>query len=494
MPQRKPAVTADAERSRSARIAEYFVLSAPLAAALAFGVVEPWARAAWVVFAFVPALLLRFPFDACSGAFFAFGAVAVAQSIVTLDPNGPARAFGSVVPGASADNAAAWFAAAFLSSSAAALRSRDSSFTRRLAVALAASSVTVAVVGFIQISDGNTAIYGMRVVMSGVTPFAGFYNRNHAAAFLGTGALMAFALWTTMRRTGSPLDHRAKQATWLVPVALIWAAMWSTESRGALVAHAATLALFIGLPLWGFAAAAALLGWAASRNSSLPIRMDIYAATASAVLDRPFAGWGAGAFPSVSPSFIPGKIGFVSHAHSSFLDAAFEFGLPLACAGAALAIPRAFHVLRAKDPIERAFAAAAAFSLLHAVIESTLFAGANLAMLALCLSACAPSRPFHSWARLAAPAAALFAFAAAWDGARDSFSRLTRAAYFSNSPLADDYLKPGEPREMIRKYDDARRSPWDWKLSAVRRAALFALSRGGDSELFADRLRSQRGS
>lgn len=473
-----------AETGKFRRLAEVFVLSAPLFGAAAFGLVEYWSRWLFLIWALIPAFLLRPALDVRWGVFLGVGIIALLQSLRPWSPDAPSMLFGTADATLSVYAASGWVSAALLAGAACSLQDKDPDFIRRLAYSIAGTAILVAAVGLIQMAEGNAAIYGIRVVMSAVYPFAGFYNRNHAACFMGVGAILAMGLYLEHRPVGFGPDAWAKRVTLAFPILFLWAAIWATESRGALAILFVAVVLLLQPRLsllFGIGSAAA--GWAVI-NSSLPQRVEIYRSTLMAVWDRWPLGWGAGAFAVASPVYMSRAIdGRVPHAHSDWLQFMLEFGMPAGLFLSAVTCVALQRTVVGTTGLRRAFGAAAAFVLLHAGVESPLFAGANLAILALC----AASFPTHglrlpSWTKAAALAAAAYALAAGSPAAVDSFGRLTTAAYFASDSVADDLTGAGGGRELISRYSDPARDVWDARRSRLRAQTLSSLGRRRDAE------------
>ncbi|MDD5302612.1 MAG: O-antigen ligase family protein [Elusimicrobia bacterium] len=473
-----------ADISKSRRLAEFFVLSAPLLGAAAFGLVEHWSRWFFLVWSLVPYLLLRPPVDARWGVFLGVGVLALLQSLRPWSPDAPAILFGTADAALSLYAASGWISAALLAASACSLRDEDPGFIRRLAVSIVATALLLAAVGLVQMANGNAAIYGVRVVMSAVYPFAGFYNRNHAACFLGVGAILAMGLYLDQCPAESRVDTLAKRATLAFPVLLLWGAIWATDSRAAIAIQLLAVVLLFRpsfLLLFGVAAGTGSL---AVVNSSFSQRCEIYRSTLVAVWDRWPWGWGAGVFGIAAPVYMSRAAGGnVPHAHSDWLQLVFEFGVPIGVcllAGAWVVLVR---TMVSATGMQRAFGAAVTFVLLHAAVECPLFAGVNLAVLALCFASF-PTLGFRlpEWTRIVVFAVGSYVLVASSPAALDSFHRLTTAAYFAKDQVADDLIGKTSGRELLSRYSDPARGVWNPWRQAIRARALFDLGRGRDAE------------
>lgn len=188
-----------------------------------------------------------------------------------------------------------------------------------------------------------------------------FVSRNAFAAYLGLG-LMAMAGAVEARR-------RAGAGIWpfYPPGALVLlAGLAATESRGGLVATltgltavAALWASREGRPRAWLAAAAgvggltvAMAAWLGPRLTALSEaaarRGDIYAVALDAVAARPWLGHGAGSFAEVFSTRRPVDLDrVVTEAHSVYLHAAVEWGLPATVSMTAVALALGFACMRA---------------------------------------------------------------------------------------------------------------------------------------------------
>lgn len=461
------------------------VLAAPLVGAGAFGLVEPWSRWIFLLIATAAASILRPGLSVVSSVLIATGLIALLQSAFSAPPDSPSGFFTSASSVASMDAAATWLSAGLLSAVVTELREGDADFLRRLAYALVATAVIVSVIGLLQMADGNTAIYGWRIVMSAVYPFAGFYNRNHAACFIGIAMVLGAGLYCEQLPVSSRIDAVAKRITLASPLLLLGGAIWATESRAAIAAVAAAF-MSIRRPTRAFIIVAVLgAGALAVFRSSLIQRWDIYRSVWTVVCDRWLFGWGAGAFMSASPAFtIRGLGGVLPHAHSSWLDLMFDFGIPFSLfllAGAGCIIGSA---LRSAQGLIRFFAAAAAFVFLHSAVESSMFAGVNLATFGMCLGTL-PMARYRSAAHSPVAVAcgvSLVCMTLLGPRAFDSFRRLSSEAYYAKDVVADDIRGNPDSRTILVRYRDAGREVWDARRSALRARALQDLGRSRDSE------------
>jgi O-antigen ligase len=220
------------------------------------------------------------------------------------------------------------------------------------------------------------AAYGLTVMLLGLDSIlfypkwayhesltATFVNRNHFATYAGLGLLATVGLLGRQWREAS-LEagiHRDPQAAFADQFG----------ARGWLLAGAATVqafALLLSHSRAGFAAtvlgfaALAALGWLGRRERPRPAeaaalvaaglvvlaavmlaalgggeaalsdRAAIYRATLAGIAERPWAGHGAGSFPELVMRHVGGPLALgselVERAHNTYLEVAFELGLP----------------------------------------------------------------------------------------------------------------------------------------------------------------------
>lgn len=320
---------------------------------LAFGAVEPWSEALVFMLAAVGFLSMArgsLPLPSTGqatliGVFCVLAGYSFLQSLNPVDPTAPAPLLPHTVSRSDSVSAAFRFsacaAAAWLSASV----TKDRAALVRFSWAILSIGAVIALIGLLQLADGNSRLYGLRGYMSGVNPFGPFYNRNHAAAllslscFAGVGILLDRA---AHRGDAAPrlstADFIAAQSLVLFLVGMVLfglaatgsraavaavgvaAALWALSSRGGKFAAAGAVVLFGGM---AFAVSAAKGGLA----SSVAQRASIYASTWSLVGDAPLFGRGFGSFPFLMPAYQGhGLGGMVKQAHSDPLQLFAEGG------------------------------------------------------------------------------------------------------------------------------------------------------------------------
>lgn len=475
------------------RAAEFFLLSAPFVGAGAFGVVEPWSRWLMLAWATPPCLILR-PGGVACVAFLAPAAVALVQHRFPFTPDGPALAFGSAAPDASLQTAAVWLSAALLGGSASRLAAEDAAFSRRLAWAIAWAALAVAAVGLAQMADGNSVIYWLRTVKSAVYPFAGFYNRNHAATFIGVAAILYAGLLIETRPVGSALDNAAKRVTLAIPLLALIGAILATESRAALAALAVALAVLVRVRPVVLAGGAAAAGLWALYRSTFPLRLQIYESAMDGAMDRWLGGWGAGSFEVVAPVYMRRSLGgAVPHAHSDWLQLVFEFGFPLGLALLGAAFVGAAWRLPTSTGMTRAYATALLFVVIHAAVEAPLFTGVNLAVAGLCAGVLFTARRSEGWLRYALLVSLIYVSVAAAAPAADSLQRLGSAAYYPKDTIDDDLAGQSGGRELLARHAEPADRVLDARRILLRARALGQLGRPADAGREMSRWRSLTG-
>lgn len=341
--------------STPSRVAAETALILCLAAGpLAFGAVEPWSEA--LVFLLVAAgffAVMRgsVPVPSRSqaaliGAFSFLALYAFIQSLNPVDPTGPVPVLPHTVSRSDSLTAAFRFSACAAAAWLSCAVTKERANLVRFSWAVLSIGAVIALIGLLQLADGNSRLYGVRWYQSGVNPFGPFYNRNHAAAllslscFAGVGILLDRA---AHRRDATPrlsaADFVAAQGlvVFLVLMVLIGlvatgsraavaavgaaAALWALSTRGGRFVAAGSAVLFIGL---GLAVSAAKGGLA----SSVAQRASIYSSTWSLIGDASLFGRGFGSFPFLMPAYQGHNMGgAVFQAHSDPLQALSEGGI-----------------------------------------------------------------------------------------------------------------------------------------------------------------------
>ncbi|MEM7318999.1 MAG: O-antigen ligase family protein [Pseudomonadota bacterium] len=214
------------------------------------------------------------------------------------------------------------------------------------------------------------AVYGLAAVWIGANPITGpsaypgsvtasFVNRNAYAMYSGIGAMacltslalrlpgdrvltfrgfldLAFArgpvfsagfcvLLTAVAMTGS----RAGAASVLVGLLVLACTVVTPKRRGSITAVLCVLALPLIFAAWN---ADELWNRLADANLLENKRLALYAVIIQAIAERPWTGYGLGAFQDAFRSHMPAGFSAADWdlAHSSYLENAFELGLPAA--------------------------------------------------------------------------------------------------------------------------------------------------------------------
>ena len=217
------------------------------------------------------------------------------------------------------------------------------------------------------------ALFGLGVRLVGVNPLipgderpyvvSTFINRNSYATYAAFGMIVNLGVYLHLvrEREGETEQHRRLRAFierffrvgWIYAFGflLCLSALLLTESRGGFLAGMVGLAVFaaasgkafrrnlaISVPLlllFGIYAVA-LSGAVVERvfGVTQDARFLIYPEIWQGVLDRPWLGHGLGAFEEVFRRLVPldAAVGEWEKAHNSYLENAFELGLPAAAA------------------------------------------------------------------------------------------------------------------------------------------------------------------
>jgi len=187
-------------------------------------------------------------------------------------------------------------------------------------------------------------LFWSRTPETGGTVFGAYVNRNHYAGLMEL--LVPLLLVAALRRD----VEYPKRLLFAFAALLMSTSVFVSGSRGGMLALAiqfGVLALLwrpIGSRKWGLLAGTvvlvALVGWlggmqVADRLGTLAnaggksnMRLLIVQDGVSMVAEKPLAGWGLGAFPTVYPrfrSFYTDE--FVNHAHNDFLQILIETGV-----------------------------------------------------------------------------------------------------------------------------------------------------------------------
>lgn len=295
---------------------------------------------------------------------------------------------------------------------------------------------------------GIVATYGLVAHFSGVNPLLGdserfreleatFSNRNAYAAYANIGLIAGVAILlrklTRDRTSGvGPERHELRDALaaffqdggWIyfIAVVAIICSLLLTASRAGVVCGGVGLLTFILLYLRRRVSISKSVITVTTALTLVLIlvyltpfitrirdhgiflqdRALVYEAMTRAILERPWQGYGLGAFKDGFRPFVPRGLGDQEWAlaHSTYLENAFELGLPAAAALTLALALLAFSCLRGAV-IRRRFYEAPAFAFavivalgLHSVVDFPLQMPATAAVFALVLGVgCAQARP-----------------------------------------------------------------------------------------------------
>jgi O-antigen ligase len=261
---------------------------------------------------------------------------------------------------------------------------RSVAFARATVKALAAAGLVYAAYGLYVYASGlNLVLWLPRPCCRGDLTST-FINRNHYAPYAGIGLLCALGLiLTTLPKDGSALGRPGSRPRLVATLARSWwralaaallaVAVVLTHSRGGLLATVlglTTLMLTLGavgvvsrqtlqvcaiLVAMGGGATVYLVGGqtiqrfedlvddlevasqvadedAGSLRPRELRRLDVYDRVWAALADAPVTGTGFGTFPDAFRWHQGAVGGFFDYAHNTYLEAAMELGVPVACA------------------------------------------------------------------------------------------------------------------------------------------------------------------
>jgi len=277
---------------------------------------------------------------------------------------------------------------------------------KQAAWVLAASGAFQALYGATEYLSGHQHIFGYAKRFYTDEASGTFINRNHFAAYLAATLPLALAMATrgrAKRTTATSWRERGlallePRGVGLVVAALAAAAIWigivlSYSRAGFAVALAATVAFALGaagrVRAAGRVAAALLLlptlvllfqevrapgeRFAADEEElrTLGGRVEVWGVGLEMAKEHVVLGTGLGTFESAfAPRRPPGVELRWTHAHSDWLEAAIEGGLPVLCAVAGIALLVVRHLLRAaRGAVPAALAAALLALAIHAAVD-----------------------------------------------------------------------------------------------------------------------------
>lgn len=253
---------------------------------------------------------------------------------------------------------------------------------RRAALAVAVvgwSGAAWAVVGLVLLSGGDRLPFGEKAAHLGFAT-GPFPNRNTLALWLGM-ALCALAAAGVQRQAWRSLS---RGWPWWLGAATTVAALAATQSRAGVVAAAVglgvTLARLARPSLAVVAVTLAVLAVAASPFSvrlaatildpSVLPRLTVWAATMRGLSQAPWTGIGLGSFPDAFAELRPRALLQPWHyAHNTYLELAWELGLPVALTAVTALGWLGVRLLRVPSLTAAAGAGALAAASLHAMAD-----------------------------------------------------------------------------------------------------------------------------
>lgn len=229
----------------------------------------------------------------------------------------------------------------------------------RMIQAIALFIAALGAFGLFAAATGNNVILGQ----AGNGLSASFVNRNSFATYAAFGAIANLALLLDAARARPADDGRGRalrqfledffSGGWLFTAGFLVCAtaLVASQSRGGALAGVAGLATVLVMaranarhgagPVVWLVLAAALFVFATSATGLLErliateaeeTRFAIYGAVVEAIADRPLLGHGLGSFQDVFRAYVPpvGAWAEWDMAHNTYLEIAFELGLPAA--------------------------------------------------------------------------------------------------------------------------------------------------------------------
>lgn len=292
---------------------------------------------------------------------------------------------------------------------------RDTRWAKLFFIVLATASTLYALYGLCVFALGNTHILWFEKWAYQESLTATFVNRNAFAAYAGLGLLTTLCLMVgALQRHGGKLAPRTL-ILGLSAAAILGTSLLLSSSRMGLVSVLCGLVTFLissaisrTLPralllkvsfvsLVAFAGLGVIAGsgmMARLNNATLIAdeRPEIWVATLALIKEKPITGWGAGTFEATFAQVRTGKTDFTyNHAHSTYLEKAAEWGLPLTLLGVlglGLIGARLFQGVRTRRQNAHYPAAALAMGVqaaTHATVDFAFQMPANAALLALAL-------------------------------------------------------------------------------------------------------------
>ncbi|SOD97203.1 O-antigen ligase family protein [Caenispirillum bisanense] len=253
---------------------------------------------------------------------------------------------------------------------------------RRAAVVVAAigwAGVAWAAVALALLAAGDRLPFGEKVQHLGFAT-GPFPNRNTLALWLGMAACALAAagvqrgVWRSVRRGWA----------WWLGAATLAAALAATQSRAGLVVAAVGLAVAVArLARPGWALAAVLAGGmllvatpvslrlaATALDPAAEPRLVVWATTLEGIARAPWTGIGLGAFPAAFAEVRPrALLQPWRYAHNSYLELAWELGVPTAVAVVAALAGIGWRLLRTGSTTAAAGLGALVAAGLHALVD-----------------------------------------------------------------------------------------------------------------------------
>lgn len=228
-----------------------------------------------------------------------------------------------------------------------------------------------------------------------------FVNRNAAADFFVLGALLSIARIAMARS----LRTRVVSS---VALFILLAALAGTGSRGGVVVGGLCIAgcatmlakrhrilVVAGSVCLALLGATILLVQRTGAFESSAARFALWSDAVTAIALRPWGGFGAGTYPTISilfrsPSVPPGLTWDSSH--SVYLDAAATLGIPAAVLASIVVIGLAVRLFRLHDPLALAMGFGTLHLLIHAIFDFSPVTPAILVLFAVAVGMAARAR------------------------------------------------------------------------------------------------------
>jgi len=349
-------------------ISESLLIAALAFGPLAFGCVESWSRA--VLSILVLLAFLFFPFERplvdtrlyrtlIPGILLVFG-IGIWQRFNPRPLCAPSTLWPFTVLSDATGDALGLWSIYILWLACASQIFADFKSWRRMSWAIFIIGAFVAVLGIMQVGQGNHELYLFREVGESRQPFGPFYDRDHAASLLCISALVGFGIfgsrwsaWKRLRSPGKQADLIATQFLVFFLLVVVIAGIDATCSRGGMLSFLAAI-FTIGILAAGFAKErwarwlirlGVILGvslviamlfqstrWERFKEVpirvSAQIRLNMYGWGLRLFRDFPLTGVGFGAFSTAYPAYQAKDFeGLVQHVHNDWLEILIESGI-----------------------------------------------------------------------------------------------------------------------------------------------------------------------